>query len=57
MVFVGFTSASTAGLWIRQRNLIQNEVGILRSSADSVQECLAASLARVQGEGLQRQTA
>ena len=42
VVFVGFTGASAAGLWIGQRNLIQNEVRLLRSSADSVQECLAA---------------
>lgn len=42
VVFLGFTGASSVGLLIGQRNLIQNEVRILRSSAASVQECLAA---------------
>ena len=42
VVFLGFTGASSVGLLIGRRNLIQNEVRILRSSADSVQECLAA---------------
>ena len=40
VVFVGFTTASTAGLWVGQRNLISNEVRVLRRSADSIQLCL-----------------
>jgi len=42
VVFLGFTSASSAGLWIGQHNLIQNEMRILRSSAQAMQECLTA---------------
>ena len=42
VVFLGFTSASSAGLWIGQRNLIENEVRILRSSAEAMQACLSA---------------
>ena len=44
-VFIGFTGASSAGLWIGQRNLIQNNFRELRRSADSIQMCL------VKGEG------
>ena len=44
-VFVGFTGASGVGLWIGQRNLIQNDERELRRSADSIQMCL------VKGEG------
>ncbi len=36
-VFVGFTGASSAGLWIGQRNLIQNNSAELRRSADAIQ--------------------
>ena len=39
-VFIGFTAASSAGLWIGQRNLIQNDLRELRDSADSIQQCL-----------------
>ena len=39
-VFVGFTGASSAGLWIGQRNLIQNNSAELRRSADAIQMCL-----------------
>ena len=39
-VFVGFTGASSAGLWIGQRNLIQNNAAELRRSADAIQLCL-----------------
>ena len=39
-VFIGFTGASSAGLWIGQRNLIQNNFRELRRSADSIQQCL-----------------
>ena len=39
-VFVGFTGASVAGLWIGQRNLIRNNAQELRKSADSIQLCL-----------------
>ena len=39
-VFIGFTGASSAGLWIGQRNLIQNNLRELRRSADSIQQCL-----------------
>ena len=39
-VFVGFTGASAAGLWIGQRNLIRNNAQELRQSADSIQLCL-----------------
>ena len=44
-VFIGFTGASSAGLWIGQHNLIQNNFRELRRSADSIQMCL------VKGEG------
>ena len=40
VVFVGFTGASTAGLWVGQRNLIHNETQTLRSSADAIQASL-----------------
>ena len=33
VVFLGFTAASTAGLWVGQRTLINNELKVLRSSA------------------------
>lgn len=39
-VFIGFTGASSAGLWIGQRNLIQNNLLELRRSAHSIQQCL-----------------
>ena len=39
-VFIGFTGASSAGLWIGQRNLIQNNLRELRRSADSIQQRL-----------------
>ena len=39
-VFIGFTGASSAGLWIGQRNLIHNNLRELRRSADSIQQCL-----------------
>ena len=40
MVFAGFTGASTAGLWVGQRNLIHNETQTLRSSASAIQASL-----------------
>ncbi|WP_051410976.1 HAMP domain-containing sensor histidine kinase [Synechococcus sp. CC9616] len=39
-VFVGFTGASSVGLWTGQRNLIQNNAAELRRSAASIQACL-----------------
>ena len=39
-VFIGFTGASSAGLWIGQRNLIQNNLRELRRSADFIQQRL-----------------
>ena len=39
-VFVGFTGASSVGLWIGQRNLIQNNATELRRSATAIQACL-----------------
>lgn len=36
-VFVGFTGASLAGLWIGQRSLIENNAAELRRSADAIQ--------------------
>ena len=38
-VFAGFTGALVAGMWICQRNLIQNGEPELRRSADSIQQC------------------
>ena len=43
VVFAGFTGASTAGLWVGQRNLIHNETQALQSSASSIQACLRAN--------------
>jgi hypothetical protein len=40
VVFAGFTGASTAGLWVGQRNLIHNETQTLRSSAGAIQASL-----------------
>jgi hypothetical protein len=40
IVFAGFTGASTAGLWVGQRNLIHNETQTLRSSAGGIQAWL-----------------
>ena len=40
VVFVGFTGASSAGLWVGQRNLFHNETQTLRSSADAIQASL-----------------
>ena len=40
-VFVGFTGASSVGLWIGQRNLIQNNATELRRSATAIQACLS----------------
>ena len=39
-VFVGFTGASSVGLWTGQRNLIQNNASELRRSATAIQMCL-----------------
>ena len=36
-VFVGFTGASSAGLWIGQRSLIEDNAAELRRSADAIQ--------------------
>ena len=43
VVFAGFTGASTAGLWVGQRNLIHNETQTLRESASSIQASLRAN--------------
>ena len=43
VVFAGFTGASTAGLWVGQRNLIHNETQTLRGSARSIQASLRAN--------------
>ena len=40
-VFVGFTGASSVGLWTGQRNLIRNNATELRRSAASIQACLS----------------
>jgi hypothetical protein len=37
VVFAGFTGASTAGLWVGQRNLIHNETQTHCSSASAIQ--------------------
>ena len=39
-VFLGFTGASSVGLWVGQRNLINNELKTLRNSADAIETCL-----------------
>ena len=39
-VFVGFTGASIAGLWIGQRNLIDSTRRDLNKSAEAIQTCL-----------------
>ena len=39
-VFVGFTGASIAGLWIGQRNLIDSTRRDLNQSAEAIQTCL-----------------
>ena len=43
VVFAGFTGASTAGLWVGQRNLIHNETQTLRSSAGAIQTSLRSN--------------
>ena len=43
VVFAGFTGASTAGLWVGQRNLIHNETQALQSSASSIQASFRAN--------------
>jgi signal transduction histidine kinase len=52
VVFAGFTGASTAGLWVGQRNLIHNETQALRSSASSIQACLRANQSADRGHDL-----
>ena len=42
VVFLGFTGASSVGLWIGQRNLIEKEIAVLRNSADYCQRAIAA---------------
>ena len=42
MVFIGFTGASSVGLWIGQRNLIATEITVLRNSADYCQKAIDA---------------
>ena len=44
VVFLGFTAASVAGLWVGQRNLIDSEVRMLRRSADSIQSGLNSGI-------------
>jgi hypothetical protein len=39
-VFAGVNAASTAGLWVGQRNLIHNETQTLRSRAGAIQASL-----------------
>ena len=39
-VFLGFTGASSVGLWVGQRNLINNELNTLRTNADAIESCL-----------------
>ena len=39
-VFVGFTGASIAGLWIGQRNLIDSTRGDLNQSAQAIEICM-----------------
>ena len=47
-VFVGFTGASIAGLWIGQRNLIDSTRRDLNQSAKAIQTCLReAALAKI----------
>ncbi|MGB1416916.1 MAG: HAMP domain-containing sensor histidine kinase [Synechococcus sp.] len=40
VVFLGFTGASSVGLWVGQRNLINNDLKTLRTSADAIESCL-----------------
>ena len=42
MVFIGFTGASSVGLWIGQRNLMEQEISVLRSTAYYCQKAIAA---------------
>ena len=42
VVFIGFTGASSVGLWIGQRNLIEKEITVLRNSADYCQKAINA---------------
>ena len=39
-VFLGFTGASSVGLWVGQRNLLETELRTQRRSAESIEECL-----------------
>ena len=41
-VFVGFTGASTAGLWIGQKNLVDSAEQDLQQSAKAIELCLLA---------------
>ena len=41
VVFLGFTGASSVGLLIGQRNLIEKEISVLRSSADYCQNAIS----------------
>ena len=43
VVFACFTGASTAGLWVGQRNLIHNETQTLLSSAGATQTSLRSN--------------
>ncbi|GIR25264.1 MAG: hypothetical protein CM15mP39_10750 [Synechococcus sp.] len=42
VVFLGFTGASSVGLWIGQRNLIEKEITVLSNSADYCQKAIDA---------------
>lgn len=44
MVFIGFIGASSVGLWIGQRNLMEKEISVLRSTADYCQKAIAGLL-------------
>ena len=39
-VFLGFTGASSVGLWVGQRNLLETELRTQRRSAESIETCL-----------------
>ena len=39
-VFLGFTAASSVGLWVGQRNLVETELSNQRRSAESIERCL-----------------
>ena len=39
-VFLGFTGASSVGLWVGQRNLLETELRTQRRSAESIEQCL-----------------